>query len=714
MQFLIADTFSDSLGRLTGDEQKAVKMTAFDLQMNQASPGLQFHRLDKAKDRNFWSVRVNADIRLIVHRSDASLMLCYVDHHDKAYVWAERRRLEAHPRTGAAQFVEVRETVKEVIVPTFIDRPPTPAREPANPQPRRPFAHLPEGELLEYGVPTLWLGEVRDATELSLLDLIQRLPAEASEALLELATGGTPQRAPAMVVRERQEVYPAPSAEALEPPPPAAFEHPDAKRRFRVVASVEELQRALEFPWDKWTVYLHPEQRKIVEREFSGPAKVAGSAGTGKTIVALHRAACLARRNRDARVLLTTFSDPLAAALRTRLTRLVGNEPRLAERIDVEALPSVGKRLHAARLGAVSVVSAQRLREAMATAAAGAATGRFTPAFLLSEWAHVVDAWQVADWPAYRDVVRLGRKVRLPEAQRQTLWSMFDGVRAALAGEGLSTEASMFTRLATALSASDTPPYRYIVVDESQDLSVAQLRFLSALGAGRPDALFFAGDSGQRIFQQPFSWKGLGVDVRGRSSILRVNYRTSEQIRRQADRLLESESHDGDGEPERREAVSLFQGPPPEVVEHDDAEAEVQGVGAWLADRLAEGVAPHECAVIVRSDGQVARAEAAVAEAGANPRVLDGRVDSRSGAVHVCTMHLAKGLEYRAVAVMACDDEVLPLQERIESVGDDGDLQETYNSERQLLYVACTRARDYLRVSGCQPASEFLDDLKDP
>src|SRR5579871_3556274 len=121
MEFRIADTFTDSLARLTDDEQKAVKTTAFDLQMNPAHPGMNFHKLDKAKDKNFWSVRVNRDIRLIVHKNEASLLLCYVDHHDKAYAWAERRKLETHPTTGAAQLVEIRETVQETLIPTYVE-----------------------------------------------------------------------------------------------------------------------------------------------------------------------------------------------------------------------------------------------------------------------------------------------------------------------------------------------------------------------------------------------------------------------------------------------------------------------------------------------------------------------------------------------------------------------------------------------------------------
>src|SRR5437868_6340645 len=172
MTFLIPDTFTSSPSRLPGDEQKAGKKTAFDLQVNPGSPGLKFHRLDRAKDKNFWSVRAGGDVRLIVHRTPGSLMLCYADHHDRAYTWAERRKLETHPTTGAAQLVEIRETVQEILVPTYV--------EVERPAPSKPhlFAHLPDDELLGYGVPSEWLSDVRGADEDALLVLADHLPVE--------------------------------------------------------------------------------------------------------------------------------------------------------------------------------------------------------------------------------------------------------------------------------------------------------------------------------------------------------------------------------------------------------------------------------------------------------------------------------------------------------------------------------------------------------
>ena len=689
MQFRIADTFTDSLAKLTGDEQKAVKTTAFDLQMNPVNTGMSFHKLDKAKDKNFWSVRASSDLRLIVHKTETSLLLCYVDHHDKAYHWAERRKLETHPKTGAAQLVEIRETVQEITIPKYVE-----VEQPKPPKPHL-FAKMSEDELLNFGVPTEWLADVRNADEDSILELATHLPNEAAEALLEIATGGIPQ------------IF-APIAVGADP-----FKHPDAQRRFRVMHNVEELERAFAYPWDKWTIFLHPAQQQLVERDYSGPTRVSGSAGTGKTIVALHRAVFLVRKYPDARVLLTTFSETLANALRTKLKRLISNEPRLAERLEVHALNAIGERLYASHFEEPNLVPRNVLKEILMEAATQVAGQKFSPYFLLTEWEEVVDAWQLATWEAYREVKRLGRKTRLPEPQRALLWSIFERARAELKTRGFVTHPQIFSRLATQIVGRKHPPFEFAVIDEAQDINVAQLRFLAALGANRPNALFFAGDLGQRIFQQPFSWKALGVDIRGRARTLHINYRTSHQIRMQADRLLGPEVADVDGNTEeRRGTISVFNGPAPDIQILDSLDEEALAVCAWLLERGTEGLAPHEIGVFVRSEAEIKRACAAVQSARLPFKVLDEHVETTSGYVSICTMHLAKGLEFRAVAVMACDDEIIPLQARIETVSDDTDLEEVYNTERHLLYVACTRARDHLLITSVAPASEFLDDMR--
>ena len=723
MDFRIADTFTDSLARLTGDEQKAVKTTAFDLQMNPTGgQGMQFHRLDKAKDKNFWSVRVSSDIRLIVHKAQGSLLLCYVGHHDSAYEWAERRRLETHPRTGAAQLVEIRERVEEIRVPRYLAETAPNSAKPAL------FAQLSTEDLLGLGVPVDWVEEALLATEDSLLDLADHLPSEAAEALLDLATGASTridltrldQPEPNVISASLEDLRSAETAQVTSVPEPPLvtdsadpFAHPDAQRRFRTVSNLEELERALEYPWEKWAVFLHPAQRQSVEQAYGGPARVSGSAGTGKTIVALHRAVFLARSNPDSRVLLTTFSEPLANALRIGLRRLIGNEPRIGERLEVYSLDAIGRRLYELNVGRAEIGSPQVTRQLVEAAAAETPGLTFSAHFLTTEWTDVVDAWQLDSWEAYRDVARLGRKTRLSEKQRRVIWDLLSGVATGLAAKHLVTTSGLLGRLAAYLSTAKQRPFDFVVVDEAQDLSVAQLRFLAALGGGRPESLFFTGDLGQRIFQQPFSWKALGIDIRGRARTLRINYRTSHQIRGAADRLLGADLADVDGNVERRRGtISVFNGPAPTIEVLPTTQAEGEAVGRWLAARTGEGIKAHEIGVFVRSPAQLDRAWTAVKQAGLASKVLDDRSEVTSGSASIGTMHLAKGLEFRAVAVMACDDEVIPLQERIEGVTDDSELEEVYNTERHLLYVACTRARDHLLLTAVTPASEFLDDLR--
>jgi len=687
MEFRIADTFVDSLSKLSNEDQKAVKTTVFDLQVNPASPGMSFHKLDRAQDPNFASVRVSRDIRVIVHQSKSSLLICYVGHHDPAYRWAERRKLEVHPTTGAAQLVEIRETVQDIVIPNYI------TEDRLKP---RLFIKISDDELLKYGVPSEWLADVRAATEDTLLALADHLPAEASEALLELAVGGTPRTAPV-------------PASVTDP-----FDHPDALRRFRVMGDMEELVRALEYPWEKWAVFMHPEQRHFATGNYNGAARVSGSAGTGKTVVALHRAVHLAKNNPNARVLLSTFSDTLANALRTKLRTLIHNQPHLGEQIEVLSMNAIGERLYKANnLGKANVASPETIHAFLVESAAKVGGQSFNHHFLTTEWEHIVDAWQVDNWEAYRDVQRLGRQTRLPENRRQVLWSIFEKVQSTLNEQGLVTYAGIFNQLTAHYQAGHRSPFDFIVVDEAQDINVPQLKFLAALAGGRPNSLFFAGDLGQRIFQQPFSWKSLGVDVRGRSKTLRINYRTSHQIRMQADKLLGPELADVDGNSEtRRGTISVFNGPVPTIETFDTPDSESEAVAAWLKGLMDVGLAPEEIGIFVRSDAQLPRAKSALEAAELTYKVLDQKMETTFGNASLCTMHLAKGLEFRAVVVMACDDEVIPLQERIETVTDASDLEEIYNTERHLLYVACTRARDHLLVTGVDPASEFLADMK--
>ncbi len=692
MDFRIADTFTDALARLPAAEQKAVKTSAFDLQLDPTAPGLSMHRIDASKDPNFWSVRVNRDIRIIVHKTAASLLLAYVDHHDKAYGWAERRRIEAHPRTGAVQIVEVRALVEDA-QPQLFARATEPAPAPKAPSPEPAlFAVLSPDDLLSVGVPEDWIAPVRAATEGGFFDLAPHLPAEAAEALLGYAAEGILKR-------------PAPVTPTGDP-----FAHPDAQRRFRTVDNLDELRAALDAPWERWAVFLHPSQRAFVERDYDGPARIAGSAGTGKTVVALHRAVRLLRADPQARVLLTTFSQPLANALRRRVDVLSGPDRTLAPRLMVAPFDAIALELYEAALGhKPRLASEEQLRAALAKSGEG---DSFTERFLLAEWTHVFDAWQVEDATAYAAVPRLGRKNRLGAKQRERLAAIFLAARESLRRQHLMTPAEVFGAVARHHEGRAEKPFTHVVVDEAQDLGVPEVRFLAAIVAPGPNALFFAGDLGQRIFQQPFSWKGLGIDLRGRSATLKVNYRTSHQIRQMADRLLPLVVRDVDNrEEERRGTISVFDGPVPEVAVCDGVEAERDRVAAFLRTAVEDGVAPAEIGLFVRSRAELPRAHAAAAAAGLPWADFTDRSAATASKAGIGIMHLAKGLEFKVVVVMACDADVLPLKARMDSVIDEADLDEVFETERQLFYVACTRARDRLLITATRPASDYLADL---
>ena len=509
------------------------------------------------------------------------------------------------------------------------------------------FAGIADEALLGYGVPTEWLGEVRRANEDTLFDIAERLPQEAAEALLNLATGTTP----AMPERAPVEADP--------------FAHPDAQRRFRVLTNIEELERALDYPWDKWAVFLHPAQRRLVERDYNGPARISGSAGTGKTIVALHRAVALARRHPQARVLLTTFSKALANALRIRLRTLTGNEPEIADRIAVHPITGIGYDLYTAAFDQPNIAPPALIETLLRQAAAEVPGHRFSPRFLIGEWREVVDAWQLASWEDYRDVARLGRKTRIGGKQREILWSIFERVRAGLAERKAVTWPDLFGRVDGSTWPPAKSPFDFVVVDEAQDVGVAELRFLASLGC------------------QPAGWPVLrrrsrATDLPAAVFVAVARRRCSRPVLYAAHQLPDLAPDPRSGRP--AVAVALCRcrrqrrGPArhrlgvqrPAARDRDLRRSGARGRGGWRVDCSSDrdGVQPHEIGVFVRSTRELRLARNAVKQAGVQAVELSDRIEVTPGKVSIGTMHLAKGLEFRAVAVMACDDEVIPSQER--------------------------------------------------
>ena len=488
MTVVLATSFTKAPRKLTEDERKQAKITALDVQTDPDAPGLSLHRINRVRDPNFWSARVNRDLRIVLHKAGGSTCIAYVGRHDDAYAWAERRRIEAHPRTGAMQIVELRERVEDIVVHRTVeaDLPPV-------------LSDYAAADALSWGVPEDWVEDVLAATDETILDVAGHLPEEAAEAVLRAAFKEAP------LGMEMP-------ADAVE----SGLEHPDARRRFRLIGDQAELAAALDAPWDEWTIFVHPAQREFVLRNFAGPARVVGSAGTGKTAVALHRAARLAREG--GRVLLTTFSAHLAVDLAEKVNRLArGGEWR--DRVQVSTLRDVVISLLPTD---IRLADPGEIDHAQISAQSYIPAGLPTD-FLKEEWRLIIDAWAVPDAGAYKNIPRLGRRVRLPSARRDDAWRVFGKVRDILAASGLAAPGYAMHSVAIKIrSGKIKPPFEHVVVDEAQDLSPPELFLLAAIAVDRPNGLFFAGDIGQRILRSPFPWSQTGVDVRGRSRALRL------------------------------------------------------------------------------------------------------------------------------------------------------------------------------------------------
>lgn len=684
MSLILAQSFVKQLKRLPQKEQGVVSRTVLDLQIDPTASTLSLHKVDG--NAGWWSAYANGDLRIILARQgEGDLVLCWTDHHDKAYLWARNHVLSQHPVTGAMQLVEI----PEVVAPQSDDN------VEAEPKKRRvPICEklsVGREKLLGWGIPEAWVERVLSAVdEDELLEIGEKhLPIEVAEIVLGLAVGELPEEKP-----------------EDDNPQPA---NPWSAQGWWVISEDDDLKAALENRnWDTWCVYLHPSQRKISYKTYNGPYRVCGSAGTGKTVVALHHAKHVLESDPMAQVAVLTYSGVLATDLKRRCRALL--TPRALERCEVRSLAEFARRLydavfpnHDPIIHRVDV--RMKTRDALRAMRDRLPKG-ISPAFAMSEFERVVEPRQITSEDAYIKTVRRGVHTRMSGDRRRALWKVMQELYEAIREDvACVTTDQMFGQLAKYYAQHPEAPrlFTHIVVDECQDLCEVELDFLTAY-LGEKGCAFFAGDIGQRIIHYSFPWKPHGIDLRGRSRVLKVNYRTTHEIRSMADRLTSLDDKDADEiDQKRRGTVSLLSGPKPELQQFDSVEAEIDGVADWLDHLCRDLNIPAEAvAVFIRSDRALHRAVQAV-----------DRSLYAVGPIKpiVTQMFQAKGLEYRAAVVMACDNDIIPDPDRIAEADLVAGLEEIYDTERNLLYVACTRARDYLLVTSSGVPSELLLDM---
>jgi len=684
----LAQDFLANLATLSAAVQGKVLKWALRFQSDPTANSIHYEPIHAARDGNLKSVRIDQDWRGIVFKPPAGdvYVLMYVDHHDDAYRWAAGRRVAVNPTTGALQVFAVESLVEPALEQARLATS-RPAVEPHAQQveraPTAMFAALSDAELLSIGTPVELLAQVRSIHSEFELDAVQGLlPVEAYEGLFLIAAGD---RVADVLMSRETRVDRRIDTEDFA----TAIETPESQSRFVVVADEETMAAMLNSPLAQWRVFLHPTQRRLAQGDRGGPMRVLGGAGTGKTVLAMHRAKWLAenRATTEKKVFFTTFTRNLAADIEENLKSFC--TPSVMQKIEVKNLDAwvhgflrryqYDHRIIYNRRQGEAAEAWQRALALQDSALA------LAPGFYEEELERVVLAQGIGSRDDYRQARRTGRGVVLTRGKRDAIWPVFEEYRAQLASRKLK-EVDDAYRDAAILLPAKPPTHSAVIVDETQDFGPQALRLLRAMMPAAPNDLFFVGDGHQRIYpRNRASMSSTGIDIRGRSRKLYLNYRTTEEIRRLAVATLEGCAVDDldQGSDEIKRYKSLSHGPIPRMLAFEHLEDALASLLPMVQTGLAE--ARSVCVIVpTRQDAMAVQGALQAARLPVTMLGADERDNPDSRSVRIATLHRAKGLEF---------DEVLLLipQEARGRQASAEDLQ-------RLQYVAMTRARKLLTV----------------
>jgi superfamily I DNA/RNA helicase len=663
-------------------------------------------------DKQLRSARIGDDYRVILRAPESGdvFLVLFADHHDEAYRWAETKQTAIHPATGSLQIFDTTLAQTVHVETERVER----VASAESPQTGL-FAAFDDASLFVSGVPTALLPSVRAIRDEAELDaMLPHLPPEAGEVLTGLAAGLSLDEALEEVLGRTPPVAGAPKPAPIDTGDViAALERESTQRQFRLLDADLDLEAALNHPLDVWRVFLHPRQRRLAEARTKGPVRILGGAGTGKTVVALHRARFLLREvftKPDDRVLFTTFNVNLAHDIRSQLGKLL--TPEEMARVEVKNIDAWARELLKSQ-GIVIRTSADAENEAFQQAFDVYGDDEHTLDFYRSEWSEVIQEQGLRTEDEYVFAMRTHRGVPLARTERRKLWPVFEQYRANLERDGYCEYVDVLRRARAQLeSASEKQRYRSVIVDEVQDFSPDALKLVRAIaGPERPDDLFLVGDAHQRIYRRPTALSTCGIQVRGRRShTLRLNYRTTGSICRWSLGVLRDVEVDDldNGKADRRGYVSLREGPAPSVhvlptsIEEERAVVELVQTGIEL------GWAPEGiCIVARRSETLTDRFAPALKKVGIATHQLDKEEPPR-GDVRLATMHRVKGLEFPIVVLVGMSKSEVP-HSSAELRSDDPLVREqALQREKSLLYVAASRARDELYVFAAGTLSPLI------
>ena len=693
--FLEAYTF------LPKPQQRKVRTLITRFAADPTSPGLNYERVQAAD--NLRSLRIDRSYRAIVLKPDTGSvhLMLWADKHDEAYDWARRHHCRVNPDTGALQIYEPQRSSDAHLSAA------SPAETVAQ---SGPFAALRDRQLRRLGVPEVMLPEVRALDGEAALDGMQkRLPLEAYEALFYYLAGDSYEE----LVLDREALEGEVDTDDIA----KALERMESRGRFVVVDNEMELEEVLSAPLEKWRVFLHPSQRRLVERKWNGPVRVLGGAGTGKTVVAMHRARWLGRHLPEGeRILFVTFTRNLAADIENNLRSICS--PQQMRRIDVTNLDRWVYDFLRRRNYDFQIVynrGQAPWKEVWQQALALKDSGLNLPdAFYSDELDQIILANGITSEAEYLRVPRTGRGTPLHRAQRARVWPVFEDYRLNLSLQGGKEMDDAYRAVATLL-ADDRGGlvYTAAIVDEAQDMGTQAYRLIRALVPEGPNDLFIVGDGHQRIYRRSRVVLGrCGIRIVGRSHKLRLNYRTTEETRSWAVRLLDGREIDDldGGLDDHKGFKSLTHGPSPQVILFDSAEQQSEFIARWLGDLAGRGESLRSTCIVARTRAERDSVRQAIEEAGLPGVVLEQNLPDDAGddAVRLATMHRVKGLEFDRVIMASVNEGLVPLPKAIKGHADGSAREWAETEERALVYVAATRARKELLALGHGVASSFV------
>lgn len=722
----ISESFFESFAALPKQIQGKVRDFFYKFRANPNSPGINYEKLNVGQDKKIWSVRIDQTYRGIVVRQPETgvYLLLWVDHHDEAYAWAKNKKCEVNSETGAIQIFEMVSAQEEKnakenntgINYSSSDRNADSQSGIKDNDPGNAFScgdsclfeSVSDQDLIELGLPAELLPFIHGiASKQELIEHESRFSPDMFEALSWLAEG-----IPVDEVRELVGVDDGSLSgnDNLA----AALDNIETKSTFVVIEGEEELRHMLEAPLDKWRVFLHPTQRKIVDDNYSGPARVLGGAGTGKTVVGMHRAKKLAHQLKGReKVLFTTFTANLASDIQDKLKKICTREE--LSHIDVINIDALVARFLREQGVDISLVYNDKLTGIWKEIVyENDSSGEFLVSFYEDEYNRVIAGQEAYSLEKYMKASRNGRGTRLDRRKRIQVWKVFEAYQKYMQEKKIrDVNTAMYECCELIAESESKSRYKHIIVDEGQDLSASAFRFLRAIGGDEHENdIFIVGDAHQRIYKNRAVLSKCGINIRGRSKVLHINYRTTDEIRRVADALLEGVSFDDldGGFDNGNHCQSLIHGQKPRVMCFTDANEEFENVQAEIQKLINEGVPAKDICVVARTRRLVEEYYGKFTNAGIRCyEIKKSKTDDRGlDGIRIATMHRVKGLEFQYIFVVSANNKIIPLSSAIDNT-DAVSVKETTTAEKCLLYVALTRAQKGVFISGYGNLSEFIE-----